>query len=86
MRGGVAVDAVVHILAAFHLTTLLELFHPYCLSSVKQGRMMPASIASIKWNASIEDYGHESFDGFDELRYINIYICMYDIMLINIII
>jgi len=40
--------------AAFYLTlaTLVELFHPCYLSNVKQGQMMLASVASVKWNAA----------------------------------
>jgi len=40
--------------AAFHLTlaTLLESFHLCYLSNVKQGQMMLASVASVKWNAA----------------------------------
>jgi len=37
--------------AAFHLT-LVESFHPCYLSNVKQGQMMLASVASVKWNAA----------------------------------
>jgi len=40
------------LLAAFYLTldTLLKSFHPCCLSNVKQGQMMSANAASVKWN------------------------------------
>jgi len=45
---------MLYIMAAFHLTLamLVEPFHPCHLSNVKQGQMMLASVASVKWNAA----------------------------------
>jgi len=35
------------------LATLLELFHSCCLLNIKQGQMILASVASVKWNAPL---------------------------------